>query len=121
MHSKKLYILLADNDMDDCYFIWEVLKERSLTTHLTNVLDEEELMELLTTKTTELPALLFPDLNMTRKNRFECLSTIRCNEKIKHPVKTIFSCNAQTNQWCGNIGYPISDGIQCSILALSFS
>ncbi len=91
MHSKKLNILLADDDPDDCYFMKEALKEFSLPTHLTTVLDGEELMELLTTETTELPAILFLDLNMPRKNGFECLSAIRGNEKLNHLPVIIYS------------------------------
>lgn len=91
MYKKKLNILLADDDIDDCYFIKEALKEFSLPTHLITVLDGEELMELLATETTKLPAILFLDLNMPRKNGFECLSAIRGNEKLNHLPVIIYS------------------------------
>ena len=45
--------------------------------------DGEQLMKLLTEKTDELPHVLFLDLNMPRKNGFECLSEIKLNEKLK--------------------------------------
>ena len=84
-------ILLADDDTDDCMFFKEALKELFLPTALTAVHDGEQLMELLTSSTTELPHVLFLDLNMPRKNGFECLSEIKLNEKLNGIPVIIFS------------------------------
>ncbi len=91
MNLKQLNILLADDDTDDCYFLKEALKELSLPTQLTSVHDGEQLMQLLTKETEELPDILFLDLNMPRKNGFECLSEIRLNEKLKQLPVIIYS------------------------------
>ena len=42
-------------------------------------------------KQNELPHILFLDLNMPRKNGFECLSEIRQNNKLKDLPVVIFS------------------------------
>src|SRR5450432_1255865 len=91
MSSKHLNILLCDDDSDDCYFFNEALENLFLSTNLTAVHDGEQLMQLLTKETNELPHVLFLDLNMPRKNGFECLTEIKHNEKLKQLPVIIFS------------------------------
>jgi CheY-like chemotaxis protein len=88
---KPLSILLADDDMDDCIFLKEAVEELPVTAQLTAVNDGEQLMQLLTDDTNELPDVLFLDLNMPRKNGFECLSEIKSNQKLKQLPVIIFS------------------------------
>jgi CheY-like chemotaxis protein len=91
MSSKHLNILLCDDDSDDCYFFKEALEKLSHSTKLTVVHDGEQLMELLTNETNELPHVLFLDLNMPRKNGFECLTEIKLNKKLKQLPVIIIS------------------------------
>jgi CheY-like chemotaxis protein len=91
MNSKQLNILLADDDTDDCIFFKEALKELLLSTHLTTVNDGEQLMQLLTNESNVLPHVLFLDLNMPRKNGFECLTEIKLSKKLKQLPVIIFS------------------------------
>jgi len=91
MNLKQLNILLADDDTDDCIFFENALGELLLSTNLTTVHDGEQLMQLLTNVTNELPHILFLDLNMPRKNGFECLSEIKQNKKLKNLPVVIFS------------------------------
>lgn len=86
-----LNILLADDDTDDCTFFKEALKEFPLPTHLIAVHDGEQLMKLLTNQTNELPHVLFLNLNMPRKNGFECLREIKFNKKLKQLPVIVFS------------------------------
>ena len=62
-----------------------------ISTHLTTVHDGEQLMHLLHDETSELPDVLFLDLNMPRKNGFECLSEIKQSKKLKRLTVIIFS------------------------------
>lgn len=91
MNFKQLYILLADDDMDDCFFFKEAIEELRLSIHLTTVHDGEQLMEKLIKSTAKLPDVLFLDLNMPRKNGFECLTEIKNNHKLKQLPVIIFS------------------------------
>jgi CheY-like chemotaxis protein len=91
MNLKHLNILLADDDTDDCIFFKEALEELIISTDLTTVHDGEQLMELLMDEENELPHILFLDLNMPRKNGFECLSEIKQNVKLKDVPVVIFS------------------------------
>ena len=91
MKLKQLNILLADDDMDDCIFFKEALEELDLSKQVTVVHDGEQLMQLITNETYEIPHVLFLDLNMPRKNGFECLSEIKLNLRLKQLPVIIFS------------------------------
>ena len=95
MRSQPLQLLLADDDDDDCFLFEEALSEIPVTTQLTTVNNGEQLMQLLTHTTDTLPHLLFLDLNMPRKNGFQCLNEIKQNEKLKNLPVIIFSTSCQ--------------------------
>jgi len=96
MNLKPLNILLADDDMDDCVFFKDALGELLQSTYLSIVNDGEKLMLLLNNEGNELPDVLFLDINMPRKNGFECLSEIKHNERLKNlPVIMFSTSNSQ--------------------------
>lgn len=82
MNIDFLELLLVDDDEDDCFFFQEALDELPISTHLTTVNDREQLMQLLAKPLFLLPDVLFLDLNMPRKNGYECLLEIRSNEQL---------------------------------------
>lgn len=84
-------VLLADDDKDDCLFFKEALEELEFPTRLTTVYDGQQLMQLLTTNSTEIFHVLFLDLNMPRKNGFVCLEEIKQSEQLKSLPVIIFS------------------------------
>ncbi len=91
MSLKQLYVLLADDDMDDCLFFREAVEELLVSTKLTAVHDGEQLMHLLVTETNALPDVLFLDINMPRKNGFDCLTEIKMSAKLKQLPVIMFS------------------------------
>jgi len=91
MNVKQLRILLADDDIDDCQFFTEALQALPIPTELNVVHDGEQLMNYLTEHTEHLPNVLFLDINMPRKNGFECLTEIKHNEKMKDLPVVMFS------------------------------
>jgi len=96
MSLKQLNVLLADDDMDDCHFFKQALKELSSSTHLKTVHDGEALMHYLLENTEHLPHVLFLDINMPRKDGAECLYEIRHNKKLMDLPVVIFSTS---NSW----------------------
>jgi len=84
-------ILLADDDTDDCIFFRRAIQELQLSTNLITVHDGEELMSMLTDESCVLPDVLYLDLNMPRKNGFECLTEIKKSEKLNRFPVVIFS------------------------------
>jgi CheY-like chemotaxis protein len=85
------HILLADDDKDDSILFQDILDELPLSTHLTTVFNGEQLMRLLHETEEQLPDVLFLDLNMPRKNGFDCLSEIKHSDKLKLLSVVIFS------------------------------
>ena len=86
-----LKILLADDDKDDRFFFDKALKSLPFPTQLTTVEDGEQLMDYLSENSDNLPDILFLDINMPRKNGFECLSEIKKNPKLKEIPVIIYS------------------------------
>jgi CheY-like chemotaxis protein len=91
MNSKQLNILLAEDDQDDREFFDMALKEIPIPTNLTTVNDGEQLMDYLYKNSGHLPNVLFLDLNMPRKNGFECLCEIKEDEMLKDILVVMFS------------------------------
>lgn len=91
MTSKKINILYADDDIDDRNFFKEALRALPVNTDITTVKDGEELMDYLSENEMHLPHVLFLDINMPRKNGFECLTEIKQNKKLKDIPVVMFS------------------------------
>ena len=87
--TKKIF--LAEDDEDDFILFREALNEYKETIRLNWVRDGEELMNVLKKDIAELPDMIFLDINMPRKNGFECLTEIRQSENLKQLPVIIFS------------------------------
>jgi len=98
INLKQMNVLLAEDDIDDKDFFKKALEIVPLFTNLKTVSDGEELMAYLLENTKHLPHVLFLDINMPRKNGFECLTEIKENEKLKDlPIVMFSSSNSQDN------------------------
>ena len=91
MNVKQFSILLADDDKDDRFFFSMALEALTEPIQLEIVMDGEKLMAYLDENSHQLPDVLFLDLNMPRKNGFECLSEIKGNNSLKQLPVIIFS------------------------------
>jgi CheY-like chemotaxis protein len=91
MYLKPLHLLLADDDNDDCLFFKEALEELQIDAELTIVNDGVQLMQHLSEKGHALPHVIYLDLNMPRKNGFECLTEIKKDDKLNKLPIIIFS------------------------------
>ena len=80
--ASAIRVLLADDDVDDCLLFEEALAEIPIPTSLSVVNDGEQLLKRLLT-VGDLPEVLFLDLNMPRKNGFDCLQEIKKHDRTK--------------------------------------
>ena len=87
--SKNIY--LADDDADDREVFVDALQELSPDTQLIISNDGEELMTTLDDNVPPPPYVIFLDLNMPRKNGYECLREIRRTHKLRDIMVVIFS------------------------------
>jgi CheY-like chemotaxis protein len=88
-------VFLADDDPDDRLFFADALKQTSAMADLTVSKDGIELMDRLATVTNPPPPdVIFLDLNMPRKNGFDCLKEIRANPRLKNIPVVIVSTSS---------------------------
>lgn len=88
-------IVIADDDNDDLILFEDALKEISYDSLLTAVKDGQQLMQMLDHTVPPPPDVIFLDLNMPRKNGFECLDEIKHSTKLKNIPIVIFSTSDQ--------------------------
>ncbi len=88
---KLLQVLLADDDLDDCFMFEKALNELPIKASLQIVYDGDELLRELSLKNNGLPDLIFLDLNMPRIGGVECLKVIKTSEDLKKIPVIIFS------------------------------
>ena len=94
MQKEFMIITLADDDVDDRLFFEDAFDELKINTSVSTCNDGVELMEYLTNPETILPNILFLDLNMPRKNGFECLLEIRADKKFDDIAIAIYSTSS---------------------------
>lgn len=87
-------IFLADDDPDDRLLFQEALKQIDGNSNLAIAEDGEDLMNMLNEVSPQ-PQLIFIDMNMPRKNGFECLKEIRKCEKFKDIPVVVYSTSCQ--------------------------
>lgn len=95
MISKKVNILLADDDQADCLLFKDALEELPVFARLTIVHNGEQVIEELTKKANKLPDVLFLDLSMPRKNGYAALGEIKRNTRLRKLPVIIFSTTSE--------------------------
>ncbi len=88
-------VFLADDDEDDRLFFEEALREVCTKSLLVMADNGERLMEVLRDRRNPQPDVLFLDLNMPKKNGYECLAEIRRDETLRHIPVVIFTTSQQ--------------------------
>ncbi|MEO8760492.1 MAG: response regulator [Bacteroidia bacterium] len=91
----KRYIILADDDPDDRLLFEEAIKEVDYNTKLISSIDGAHLMSTLIATVPPKPDIIFLDINMPKKNGFECLEQIRLSPKLKDIPVIMYSTTAQ--------------------------
>ncbi len=89
----QIFVVLADDDVDDRDFFSEALEETGLSIRLEMAEDGESLLKLLKSNGKQ-PDLIFLDLNMPNKNGRECLDEIRKSPDLKHIPIIIYSTSS---------------------------
>ena len=90
-NTTSIKVLLADDDKDDCLFFEDALTELKLPVILKTVHDGEQVLKHLHAVSPKLPDILFLDLNMPRKNGFECLMEIKKHSTLNKVPVIIYS------------------------------
>lgn len=90
------HILLVDDDKDDCLLFGEALDELALGIKLTTLNRGDQLIYTLQQSIINPPCVIFLDLNMPKKNGFECLTDLKDNTQFKKIPVVIYSTSYDT-------------------------
>ena len=88
-------LLLADDDFDDAFFFKEAIRDISQEFSIKVLQDGEQLMTYLHEQASNLPKLIFLDLNMPRKNGYECLKEIKKDLRLRDLAVIVYSTSDQ--------------------------
>ena len=94
MQEDYTYVVLADDDEDDRLFFTEAFDELKIKTKVNTFNDGVALMKALAHPESDLPNILFLDLNMPKKSGLECLKEIKTNDRFKNIAIAIYSTSA---------------------------
>jgi len=81
--------MYVDDDIDDHFVFSRILDNIEIKTELITVTESEKL--IISILHGELPDIIFLDLNMPKKNGYECLTEIKQSEELKHIPVVIYS------------------------------
>lgn len=92
-------IFLTDDDADDCLLFSEALHEIYSQDEARLIIanDGVKLMQALDESVPPPPEVIFLDLNMPRKDGFECLDEIRRDPKLKDIPVVIYSTSSNND------------------------
>lgn len=91
MENKKIHILLADDDIDDCDFFQDAIYELEIQYDLKVIHNGVDLMAYLLFDPEVFPDIIFLDLNMPKKSGSECVTEIKSSSKLSHIPVVIYS------------------------------
>lgn len=94
MEKEYMNILLADDDEDDRIFFTDAFEEIKINTKVNTCKDGVELMDFLNNEKSQLPEIIFLDLNMPKKNGIECLHEIKANPRLNSIAIAIYSTSS---------------------------
>lgn len=106
-------IILTEDDEDDRDFFTSALEDLNLPIELISIKDGVELMTTLRETVTEPPPphVIFLDLNLPRKNGYECIREIRETPKLKDIPIVVVSTTDSTPE----VERTYIDGANCYI------
>lgn len=88
---EKLRLMLADDDLDDCEMFQLALEEVGANVTLDIFHDGKSLIEFLRNTGSDIPDIVFLDLNMPILNGLEALREIRSDEQLRELSIAIYS------------------------------
>ena len=86
-----IYIVLADDDLDEQFLFEKAIKGLPVATNVKIVSDGKELMEYLLQTRVNPPDVIFLDIMMPCKNGIECLQEIKSHIRLKEIPVIMYS------------------------------
>ena len=96
--KKNPVFFIADDDIDDQELFIKALKEIDGQCHCITAFNGEEALFKLVNEKTNLPDVIFLDLNMPKVNGKQCLKEIKLNSMLQHIPVIIYSTSAAVHE-----------------------
>ncbi|WP_298740013.1 response regulator [uncultured Chitinophaga sp.] len=103
--------LLVDDDLDDTFLFEEMLQQVSPTVTFQNAINGKEALDKLRAADTQLPDVIFLDLNMPRMDGRQCLSELKNDPALQHIPVVIYTTSAHPK----DISQTMQNGAACFI------
>jgi CheY-like chemotaxis protein len=108
MKNRQFHIIIADDDLDDQFFLQQAIRCSKINHRITTVFSGEELLNLLSDdkEKTRLTDLIILDINMPLLGGIEALSKIKSDLLLERIPVVMFSSasDESSRQRCINIG-----------------
>lgn len=110
-HNQKIIkVLLADDDPDDRSFFEDAIKQLDFDSKVATVENGKELLEYL--EVSDMPHIIFLDLNMPILNGLETLKKLKQNQKYNNIAIAIYSTSSANK----DIENTLANGANCYIV-----
>ena len=110
-HNQKIIkVLLADDDPDDRSFFEDAIKQLDFDSKVATVENGKELLEYL--EASDMPHIIFLDLNMPILNGLETLKKLKQNQKYNNIAIAIYSTSSANK----DIENTLANGANCYIV-----
>lgn len=110
--NPKKNIYLAEDDEDDRLLFLEAMQELDAAAEVMAAEDGELLLNILSKAGKDLPEIIFLDINMPKKNGFDCLREIRAGAGWKN-IKVVMLSTSSNPE---NIELAYSLGADCYVV-----
>ncbi len=112
-HNQKIIkIILADDDPDDRSFFEEAIKQLDFDSKVVTVENGKELLDYLESEETDIPHIVFLDLNMPILNGLETLKRLKQQQKYNNIAVAIYSTSSANK----DIENTLANGANCYIV-----
>ena len=106
-----MFILLVDDDFDDCELFTEIVKEIDRASKVISLHDGIEALRYLNEEGAPTPDLIFLDINMPRMNGKQVLIVLRKDERFSRIPVIIYSTSIPDRE----ANFYSSHGVNCLV------
>lgn len=106
-----MFILLVDDDFDDCELFTEIVKEIDPLSRVMSHHDGIEALKYLNDRNAVMPDLIFLDINMPKMNGKQVLLAMQKDEKLSRLPVVIYSTSIPERE----AAFYQSQGVSCLV------